>query len=69
MYPKCASGFHNVSCCVCSPDCPANTNDIGVSCTKPTYGRGAGYPINYEDCPNIKALRQSTTDYYSMSDE
>jgi hypothetical protein len=36
-YPKCASGFHNVDCCVCSPDCPAGMKDIGVSCQKNTY--------------------------------
>lgn len=34
-YPKCKQGFHNVACCVCSPDCPAGYTDIGVSCAKP----------------------------------
>lgn len=42
MYPKCNPGFHAVGCCVCSPDCPAGFTDMGVSCTKPSYGRGAG---------------------------
>jgi len=42
-YPKCREGFHAVGCCVCSPDCPPDFGpDIGVSCTKKNYGRGAG---------------------------
>lgn len=62
-YPKCKAGFHNVGCCVCSPDCPDNFGtDIGVSCTKKTKTRGAGTPLVcpkgqikvgglcYEDC-------------------
>lgn len=69
IYPKCAPGFHNVGCCICSPDCPSNTTDIGVSCTKPVYGRGVGYPIQYDDCPNKKALRSSSINYESMSVE
>ncbi len=44
VYPKCKTNFHNVGCCVCSPDCPSGWNDIGVSCTKPSYGRGVGIP-------------------------
>lgn len=42
MYPKCREGFSPAGCCVCSPVCPAGFVDIGVSCTKPSYGRGAG---------------------------
>ena len=42
-YPKCAPHFHNVGCCICSPDCPAGWDDAGVSCRKPdTYDRGVG---------------------------
>ena len=41
-YPKCADNFHAVGCCVCSPDCPNGMPDIGVSCQKDSYGRGAG---------------------------
>lgn len=44
-YPKCKEGFHNVACCICSPDCPAGQTDIGISCAKKSYGRGAGYPL------------------------
>ncbi len=45
-YPKCQANFHAVGCCVCSPDCPADFGaDIGVSCTKKSYGRGAGSPM------------------------
>jgi hypothetical protein len=42
MYPKCRGGFHATGCCICSPDCPPGFSDMGVSCTKPSYGRGAG---------------------------
>jgi hypothetical protein len=42
VYPKCRESFHNVACCVCSPDCPPNTTDIGISCQKHTYDRGIG---------------------------
>ena len=31
-YPKCRENFHNVACCVCSPDCPEGMTDIGISC-------------------------------------
>lgn len=42
-YPKCKSGYSAVGCCICSYDCPADFGeDIGVSCTKKTYGRGVG---------------------------
>ena len=42
VYPKCKENFHPAGCCVCSPDCPAGWTDIGISCTKPSYGRGVG---------------------------
>lgn len=42
VYPKCRSGFHNVGCCICSPNCIDGMNDIGVSCAKKSYGRGVG---------------------------
>ena len=35
-YPKCKEGFHNVGCCVCSPDCPSGWVDTGTSCTTPS---------------------------------
>ena len=44
-YPKCKPNFHNVACCVCSPDCPAGMTDIGISCAKKSYGRTAGKPL------------------------
>jgi len=44
-YPKCAANFHNVECCVCSPNCPSGMLDIGVSCQKQSYGRGVGKPL------------------------
>ena len=27
--PKCKESFHNVACCICSPDCPKDMTDIG----------------------------------------
>jgi hypothetical protein len=44
-YPNCRANFHNVACCVCSPDCPDGMTDIGVSCQKHSYGRTAGKPL------------------------
>ena len=49
-YPKCRASFHNVGCCVCSPDCPSDMPDIGVSCQKNSYGRTAGTPLHA--CPD-----------------
>ena len=46
VYPKCRANFHAVGCCVCSPDCPGGMTDIGVSCQKPSHGRGVGVPIH-----------------------
>jgi hypothetical protein len=45
-YPKCKPGFKAVGCCTCSQECfPGSGDDIGVSCTKKSYGRGAGVPM------------------------
>jgi len=44
-YPKCKENFYNVGCCVCSPNCPKGMTDIGISCSKDTYGRGWGSPL------------------------
>ena len=45
-YPKCRSGYHNVACCTCSPNCPSGMKDNKVvSCTKKSYGRSAGSPL------------------------
>lgn len=41
-YPTCREGFKPVGCCVCSPECPQDMTDIGVSCAKQSYGRGVG---------------------------
>ncbi|HEX8112602.1 MAG TPA: metallophosphoesterase [Kofleriaceae bacterium] len=41
-YPKCKHGFKSAGCCVCSPKCEDGMTDIGVSCAKQSYGRGAG---------------------------
>ena len=44
-YPTCHEHFHNVGCCVCSPDCPKKMTDIGISCAKDSYSRTAGTPL------------------------
>jgi hypothetical protein len=44
-YPKCRAEYHNVGCCICSPICPEGMTDIGISCQKKSYGRGAGLPL------------------------
>ena len=49
-YPKCQANFHAVGCCVCSPDCPSGMTDVGVSCAKNSYGRGAGQPLDMGVC-------------------
>jgi hypothetical protein len=42
-YPKCKPNFHNVGCCICSPNCPSGMRDSGILCHKSNiYGRGAG---------------------------
>lgn len=45
-YPKCDHNYHHVGCCVCSPNCPSDFKDIGISCQKPTHDRGVGVPIS-----------------------
>ena len=44
-YPRCRQNYHNVACCICSPDCPSGMTDIGISCAKDSYGRGVGEPL------------------------
>lgn len=46
IYPKCRAGFSPAGCCICSPKCPSGMTDIGVSCEKKSYGRGAGRPMS-----------------------
>lgn len=44
VYETCRQGYQQapVITNLCSPTCPANTTDIGISCQKNTYDRGAG---------------------------
>ena len=44
-YPKCRSGYKPIGCCICSPICQNGQTDIGISCAKKSYGRGAGKPM------------------------
>lgn len=55
-YPKCREHFHNVACCICSPDCPSGMTDIGISCAKGSYGRGAGEPLICRDGLEMSGL-------------
>ena len=41
-YPVCKAGFKEFGSNVCTPVCPSGMTDIGVSCAKPSYGRGVG---------------------------
>ena len=41
-YRKCGENFHNVGGYVCSPNCPEDMHDMGVSCHKRSYSRGVG---------------------------
>jgi len=45
IYPKCKKSFYAFGCCICSPECPREMQDIGISCHKDTYSRGAGYGV------------------------
>lgn len=45
-YPTCKKGYSHRGCCICSPKCPEGTTDIGISCAKKSYGRGAGHPLS-----------------------
>lgn len=42
IYPLCREGFRPIGSNICSPTCPSGFTDIGVSCQKQTYDRGAG---------------------------
>ncbi len=65
-YNSCRSGYYAAGCNVCSPRCPSGMTDIGVSCEKGSYGRGAGKPLTcrsgmeydaglcYWPCPSSK---------------
>ncbi|TNV86038.1 hypothetical protein FGO68_gene9976 [Halteria grandinella] len=55
-YPRCKANFHNVACCVCSPDCPSGMTDIGISCAKDSYGRGVGEPLICESGLEMSGL-------------
>lgn len=41
----CKEGYHRVLIAICSPDCPPETEDIGVSCHKRTVRRDEGTPV------------------------
>jgi len=44
-YTKCRQGYSGVGPICWQTPCPMDTTDIGVSCEKKTYGRGAGTVI------------------------
>jgi len=56
-YPICDDGFYGFACCICSPKCPDDMTDIGISCTKNlNYGRGVGFAL---DCSSKSKLKRS----------
>jgi len=77
IYPKCLQSCYNVACCICSPNCPKDMEDIGISCHKSNiYNRGVGLPL---DCssPNmsqpqagddklIDLVKKQTTQYNDL---
>jgi len=69
-YPRCRANFHNVGCCICSPNCPAGMTDIGISCAKKTYDRGVGkLPICAPDEDQILGLcykKNAKRNYYKQ---
>jgi len=40
-FPKCRKGYHG-SAAWCMPNCPSGTKDIGLMCTRDSYGLGVG---------------------------
>lgn len=48
-YPKCRNGFHSVGCCVCSPDCPADTSDHGAMCFRNVVSYTNRNPVQCND--------------------
>lgn len=45
FFPKCREGYHNIGCCLCTPNCPPGMSDLGVACAKNSYSRGRGEPL------------------------
>jgi len=70
VYPKCKAGYHQVGCCICSPDCPGGLIDSGASCTKKSQGRGAGtIPVACDGGKQYDAglcYSQCSTGYYGI---
>ena len=64
-YPKCKAGFHNVGCCICSPDCPSGFKDHGAFCGKDAKGRGVGQPMRNTARDGFYAYIKSHIGYYA----
>lgn len=43
-YPLCREGYKGILT-VCWPECPSGFKDTGLTCLRPTYGRGGGWPL------------------------
>ena len=54
-YPKCSNGFHPVGCCVCSPDCPADTYDKGALCGRNIMSYTTINPVQCDNNQYINA--------------
>jgi len=60
IYPKCDPLYYNVACCICSPRCPNDMEDIGISCHKSQiYNRGVGLPL---DCSAPRMIQPNAGD-------
>jgi hypothetical protein len=54
-YPKCQAGYKSFGCCICTPVCQDGMTDIGISCAKDSYGRGAGDVLGCDDSQDYDA--------------
>ena len=55
LYPKCSNGFHPVGCCICSPDCPADTSDKGALCGRNILSYTTRNPVQCDNNQYINA--------------
>lgn len=62
-YPICQPGFTALGCCLCEPNCPADTTDVGLLCSRHVQGFASQIQVQcnpgqkmraglcYNDCP------------------
>jgi pimeloyl-ACP methyl ester carboxylesterase len=60
VYPKCKVGYHQVGCCICTPDCPGGMSDTGATCLKRTSTRAGTSPTAVFDILSLKSFPELT---------